>query len=172
MTTTYDCIAATTLGSNTNIVTFTGISQAYTDLILIANAQTTTDGYYEIRVGNGSIDTGTNYSYTNLFGDGTGANTIRDANIARIFTTNSGIQMGATGVNYPLIVHFQNYSNTSTNKTILFRHNSPSGTSIVVAGAGLWRNTSAINQISIQNNFSAANYTAGSTFTIYGIKAE
>jgi len=60
-----------------------------------------------------------------------------------------------------------NYSNTTTNKTVIGRHNGASGP---VASVGLWRNTAAINSIRISNS-SAVNFTIGSTFSLYGIKA-
>ena len=63
-----------------------------------------------------------------------------------------------------------NYSNTTTNKTVLARGNRAS--SGVVAQVGMWGNTSAITSITIDNVDSAsANFVAGSTFTLYGIKA-
>jgi hypothetical protein len=40
MAKTYEPIATTTLGSNTATVDFTGISQAYTDLILVIDDST------------------------------------------------------------------------------------------------------------------------------------
>jgi hypothetical protein len=58
-----------------------------------------------------------------------------------------------------------NYSNSTTYKTILGRSNAAtSGTS---AAVGLWRSTSAINSIEI----GTVSFTAGSTFSLYGIAA-
>ena len=73
-----------------------------------------------------------------------------------------------------LIVHFQNYSNTNTYKTILGRAtqmNSDNNTPATVAQVGLWRSTSAINTIKIKDYSDLYYFYAGSYFTLYGIKA-
>jgi hypothetical protein len=64
-------------------------------------------------------------------------------------------------------VHFMNYSNTTTNKTVLGRSSAASG--FVEAAVGLWRNTSAITSITATTG--GQSYQTGSTFTLYGIKA-
>jgi hypothetical protein len=66
------------------------------------------------------------------------------------------------------ILHINNYSNSTTYKTVLARGNA--ATNLVEAFVGLWRNTNAITSISIicQNS---KNFGSGSTFTLYGIKA-
>ena len=65
------------------------------------------------------------------------------------------------------IVQFQNYSNTTTYKTVLSRGNNASN--LVEAFVGLWRSTSAITAIDIKTQ--SGNFSIGSTFTLYGIKA-
>jgi hypothetical protein len=66
------------------------------------------------------------------------------------------------------IVNFQNYSNSTTNKTVLARNSAPDDA--VEALVGLWRNTAAITSIQFSNN-AGANFATGSTFTLYGIAA-
>jgi hypothetical protein len=65
-----------------------------------------------------------------------------------------------------------NYSNTTTNKTVISRTNVTSGsfpgTETMV---NLWRSTSAINVIELRQSGSGQ-YLSGTTFTLYGIKAE
>ena len=166
MPATYDKIAAHTLPSNATSYTFTGISQAYTDLVLITQSKVTSGSYQNyIRVGNGSIDSGNNYSFTILNGDGASASSLRVANYSYIggyFDYNTS----ADGM--ISITNFQNYSNTTTYKTVLQRgSNANTG---VAATVGLWRSTSAINQIQIYPTASGT-FVAGSTFTLYGIKA-
>jgi hypothetical protein len=60
-----------------------------------------------------------------------------------------------------------NYSNSTTYKTILSRGN-VTGTGIDL-NVSLWRSTAAITNITVTSFTST--YTAGSTFTLYGIKA-
>ena len=61
-----------------------------------------------------------------------------------------------------------NYSNTTTNKTVILRNNYPAVATWAVVG--LWQNTAAINEISLYPE--VASWLSGSTFTLYGIKAE
>ncbi len=67
-----------------------------------------------------------------------------------------------------MIQQYQNYSNTTTYKTVLSRCSNPTGGTLAVAG--LWRSTAAITSITLTPT--AGNWLSGSTFTLYGIKAE
>lgn len=162
MTATYDAIATTTLGTATNTVTFSNISGSFTDLVLIAAGSTTSSGgNLLIRVGNGSVDTGSNYSATRIYGNGSTASSDRLLPEQKFY--------GSTGnfIDSVMVASLMNYSNTTTNKTGLFRLNT---TTFVGANVQLWRSTSAINVIEFYT--SANNFTVGTTFTLYGIKAE
>lgn len=163
MAATYEPIATTTLSGPASSVTFTGISQAYTDLLVVANYYVTlpTNRLSLIQVGNGSIDSGSNYSTTYLGGNGSSPFSGRASNDTAIYGTNHSGSF-TTG-----IVHIQNYTNTSTYKTILTEGGSTGGNT--GASVGLWRNTAAINQFLWMPN--GDNWGSGSMFTIYGIKA-
>ena len=153
---TYTPIATQTLGSS-GTVTFSSIPSTYTDLVLIVNGTfaSSDDGFY-IQLGNGSIDTGTNYSTTYIYGTGSSAASGRESNT-------TGMQLGRAGTsNSTSIISIQNYSNTTTYKTGLGRGNNPS--SLVITPVGLWRSTSAVNILKVN-----ATFNAGSTFTLYGI---
>lgn len=160
---TYSTIATTTLGSTANSYTFTSIPSTYTDIILICAFATDFASSINVNCGSGSIDTGTNFSWTYLRGDGSTASSSRGSNDTRIFSGefNTGNEQGN------LIVHWQNYSNTTTNKTSISRFNSASKTAQTTVG--LWRNTAAINQIRV--TAPGNNLAAGSTLTLYGITA-
>ena len=67
---TYTPIATQTLSSGQSSITFSSISSAYTDLVLIAAIKGTSTIYRQLTV-NG--DNGSNYSMTDLFGDGSSA---------------------------------------------------------------------------------------------------
>lgn len=155
-------IATQTLGSATASVTFSSIAGTYTDLVLIINSNIPSgasgDGYLTF---NG--DNGTNYSYTQMYGNGTTAASNRGTSQTNIraFTAASTAQSTA-------IINILNYANTSTYKTIVGRNNDPSA--VAVAVVGLWRNTAAITSLTLSNQGSA-NFGTGSTFTLYGIKA-
>lgn len=160
MTATYDCIATTTLGSDTGTVTFSSISGTYTDLVLITSAKYTVNASH-IRMRYNS-DTGNNYSNTVIYGDGSSAASSRDSNVSFIAIARAGTEF-ATG-----ITHIQNYSNTTTNKTSLSRGDLAN--SLTIAYVGLYRSTSAITTITLTAD--VGSFTTGSTFTLYGIKSE
>ena len=158
---TYTPIATTTLGSAQSSVTFSSISGSYTDLVLITSAKHTGANDGEINVQyNG--DTGNNYSVTMLYGSGSSAGSIRASNVAYTSADRVNDQSFSAGVTSIL-----NYANTTTYKTLISRGND---TSYAIAYAGLWRSTSAINQIKLTAS-GGTTFTSGSTFTLYGILA-
>ena len=164
MPTTYEPIATTTLSSSAASVTFSSISSSYTDLVLVVNLKGDVAGFApRMRFNN---DSGTNYSWTRLSGNGSAASSAR-------VTNGTSISIGSTANVYTTdgfvgICQIQNYANTTTYKTTLNRgNNATDGTEAIV---GLWRDTSAINRVDVVNT-SSANFTSGSTFTLYGIKA-
>jgi hypothetical protein len=175
MPATYEPIQTISASGSTGVIEFTSISQSYTDLILVSNTYSSTASYGAlvslIGVGNGTIDTGNNYSYTYIRGDGGTATTARVTNAGSFGAIYTGTAQSGSNNWSTCIMQFQNYSNTTTRKTVLWRDNNATGNGVLVdAGVGLWRSNSAINRIKITLNVSQ-NYAVGSTFTIYGIKA-
>jgi len=169
MPSTYTPIATTTLGSSASSVTFSSISGAYTDLVLITSpAITSGNDNLRLQVGNGSVDGGSNYSYTALTGNGSTAVSARASNETTMLTDYNGYMQTTLG-NSNKIINFMNYSNTNTFKTALIRsNNAPTGTDALVT---LWRSTAAINIITLYVAGGAANFAAGSTFSLYGVKS-
>jgi hypothetical protein len=168
-TNTYTALATQTLGTAAASVTFSSIPQGYTDLVLVAQpAISSGNDNMRIRVGNGTVDSGSNYSYTVLTGNGSSAVSARASNETSILTDYNGYMQTTLG-NNTKIINFQNYSNTTTYKTILTRsNNAPTGTDAMVS---LWRSTAAINTMTLSISGGAANFVVGSTFTIYGLLA-
>jgi hypothetical protein len=166
MAATYEPIASTTLGADTADVEFTSLSSAYTDMVVIVAATSTTDTAYVMRV-NG--DTATNYSHTILYGTGSAAGSTRSANINYVYGTYYA-DLSATTPAISMI-QVMSYANANVYKTILVGAAANGGTSNkgVDRIVGLWRSTSAITSM----KFSAASgsFKSGSTFSLYGIKA-
>jgi hypothetical protein len=171
---TYNCIATTTLGSAQSSVTFSSITGSYTDLVLVfSNVKLSSgDSAIDIQVGNGSVDTGSNYSFTIFGARSTSAtpftNRLDNTTLMRsnwytaITTTEAAMSQ----------VHFMNYANTTTFKTVLANSRVQPGSanySGVETIINLWRSTSAINTIKIMPNVNS--FTSGSTFSLYGIAA-
>ena len=155
-TATYSLIESQTLGSATATVTFSSIPGTFTDLILIIRA-TTLSANYNMRF-NG--DTGTNYSYTSLWGNGSSAASYRSSNntVIGLTYTSSGAPMSR--------IQIQDYSNATTYKTVLTRQDD--SVNATGGNVGLWRNTAAITSISI---VSPGTIPSGTTLRLYGIQA-
>jgi hypothetical protein len=167
MTATYDKIATTTLGSNQATVTFSSIPGTYTDLVLITNEKQTATSNRSPALRFNS-DSGSNYSQTGLYGTGSAGGTFRTSNATLIYYGYYGYST-TSNFNFNSIVNINNYSNTAINKTVLSRaSNAQNGVDIIL---GLWRNTTAITSITLTME-TLSDFTTGSTFTLYGIKAE
>jgi hypothetical protein len=162
MASTYEPIATQTLGSAASSITFSSIAGTYTDLRLVYSGKVTVTGK-DVRVQfNG--DTGGNYSYTWLGGNGSSASSGRLANSAYIA---SYALVGSSSSPTTMGIDIMNYSNTTTYKTCLLRNSD--APSEVIAYAGLWRSTAAITSVTMFPN--TDQFATGSTFTLYGIKA-
>ena len=169
MPSTYEKIQSTTLGSSTQFITFSSIAGTYTDLVLVFQATAASANMnFDIRIGNGTVDSGSNYSMTYLLGGSGGAQSNRTSNQDRLRVGNSAFIQSSGGV-FTAISHFMNYSNTTTYKTIISRDGNVNQ-SVVESSVGLWRSTSAIN-IMTMGDFGGATMAAGTTATLYGIKA-
>jgi hypothetical protein len=170
MTSTYEMIATTTLGSSTQTVTLSSIPATYTDLVLVCSIKGDAASMSVVFRVNG--DSGSNYSATYLEGTGSSASSARVSSQTQI-PLSASISYNSTNFGTQIIQAI-NYSNTTTNKTFIQRFNSASGGSFPGTGTsvGLWRSTSAINQLDLISTASGQNFVSGSTFTLYGIKAE
>jgi hypothetical protein len=156
---TYTPIETRTLGSAQADITFSSITGSYTDLVIVANIIRTSGSDLEFQL-NGN--TGSSYSTTFLFGDGSTAQSINTSNAA---AGNAGYSASTNPMT--MIMQLQNYSNATTFKTILVR-NSPAANA-VSALVNLYRSTSAITSIKFYTT--SGNLNTGSTFTLYGIAA-
>jgi len=163
-TNTYVALDKVTVGTATASVTFSSIPATYTDLVIVVNGNesATFDGVL-MQVGNGTIDTGSNYSVTRLRGNGSTASSGRDTSATSM---NIGLVDSASmSIN---IFQFMNYANTTTYKTILSRGNATGN--MLQAAVGLWRSTTAITTIKITAG--GGNWNVGSTFSLYGIASQ
>jgi hypothetical protein len=170
----YESIATVTVGSGgSSTIEFTSISSAYTHLQLRYFERATgsyVGGYVdEIQF---NSDTGSNYSWHELLGDGSTA-------IAAASATQTSMRAGrmpAGGITASVfgttIVDILDYANTNKYKTIrvlgAFDTNSASPNGAIVLGSGNWRSTSAITSIKLTP--AAETFAQYSSFALYGIK--
>jgi hypothetical protein len=167
---TFTLIASNTVGSGgAASITFGSISSTYTDLQLVVSARSST-GIYQtdcnIQVGNGSVDTGSNYKTNELYADGTSvaANSFTTTNIHPPIAG-----AGATASTFGNFqVYFPNYAG-STQKSIscdvVTENNSTSAAARLAAY--LWTGTSAINIITL--TAASGNFVQNTTAYLYGI---
>lgn len=160
MAITHTYITSTTLTSAQSSVTFSSISGSYTDLVLVMAGTATTNLTSQLRF-NGSS---TGYSFTYLNGNGSSASSgySTSTNVVAL----GEFYTGGTNV----IAQINNYSNSTTYKTVLSRGNTPS--SYVQAIVSLWQSTAAVTSIDIYAEVgSGKTFASGCVFTLYGIKA-
>lgn len=168
-TNTYVALDQTTISSATPSITFNSIPDTYTDLVVICYFSASSSNVVtpSLRF-NG--DTTSAYSSTSVYGTGSTTTSVRNA------TTMMYLGDYAAGITThapdPYILHINSYRNTSTYKSVLCRYNQINSSNAEVGiTAGLWRNQNAISSITILSN-GGQNYAVGSTFALYGIRAE
>lgn len=158
MTATYDLIASSVLTVGTGTITFSSIPATYRDLVLVTvtSASINLDEQYRF-----NSDSGTNYNWNQMLGDGTNiiSNTTTSETLFFLGTGNSGLTFHQ--------IQIMDYSATDRHKTFLAREGRGNGFTKAVVGR--WASTSAINSITINNNGGPTNFAVGSTFYLYGI---
>ena len=165
-TNTYVTLDTKTVSTATPSVTFTNIPTTYTDLVMVINGGlSAVNQSFRFQVGNGTLDTGNNYSYTYMAANGS-TNPSGRASTTNGFNVYHLSGQSDANIKNSAILHFQNYSSTTANKTIICRGSSDLETAATVA---LWRGTSAINTIIVGTT--SGNLVAGTTISLYGIKA-
>ena len=174
VTSSYESIATYTVGSGgVASVEFTAIPSGFKHLQLRAIARANYSGtgggienYFQL--GNGSIDTGANYTYHYLLGNGTAASAAGSASRSDGLLSWSSRTSDTAFAGY--VTDILDYADTNKYKTTRSLAGLDSNT---VGGAlqlasGSWRNTAAISTITLIQT-GAQNYKAGCTFTLYGI---
>lgn len=171
MANTYTLISSNVLASSAASVTFSAIPSTYTDLVLRVSARS--DGSAAGRVVI-NADAGTNYSRTQLQGDGSATASVATSNSTSLVITygsNSSTSTANTFNNLEL--YFPNYNSTSARPISSFNVTennaaSSAGNDDIVLTAGLYRGASAITSIKYEH--ASANFVSGSSFYLYGIK--
>lgn len=163
--TAFESIATITVSASTSFVTFTSIPQTYKHLQVRATMRCSAINNMFLRVGNGSIDSGSNYSWHQLFGDG-----------ATPYSNGSGSgTFSYIGYNHntshpnPSIVDLLDYSSTVKTKSFkTIAGTESNGAGYAQLWGGNWRSNSAIDTISFVTG--SGNFDANSSFALYGIK--
>jgi hypothetical protein len=172
----FESIATLTATSGQAFLEFTSIPSIYKHLQIRGIAQDTNTGDDDAVSGNIRFngDTASNYAMHELRGDGTQAAFQGSINYGQPLVYNFQWRASSASNTYGVsILDILDYSSTTKNKVLRYvsgaEGNTGNTNSRVSLGSALWRNTSAINTIRIIP-FTA--FSAGSTFSLYGIKGE
>jgi len=178
----YESIATVTVGSGgASSITFSSIPSTYTHLQIRMLAQTNRGTYggdnFYMRVGASTVDSGTNYSWHNLFGDGSAVGANAGSSASYINVLNGGCLGTTAGSSFgAVVVDLLDYKDTNKYKTTRALGGtddngaSPGGFGLGVGiNSGNWRSTTAIDIITLypMNGSAFTNY---SKFALYGIK--
>ena len=170
-----EAISTTYLEANAANVTFSSIPQTYEHLqlryTLALNA--TVNSYQRLWLGDGSVDTGTNYSNHYMTGhDSTVAASSDTGGTNGIYLGNAVGEIDRSWAAVT-IVDILDYVNTDKNTSVMI--NTWAGglnanADYVYFASGLWDSTAAVDTIKIDNRY-ASNFLRGSEFTLYGLNS-
>jgi len=163
-TATYDKIATTTLGSAASSITFSSIAASWTDLrlVLVDLDSNTSTQFIQF---NG--DTVANYSLTLLAGNGTAASSTALTSQTS-FALGSWFGASTTIPNFSTVDIFS-YTGSTYKTSLVSNSYDANGSGGTYRSVALWRSTAAITSILISR--STGTFNAGTTATLYGIRA-
>jgi hypothetical protein len=170
ITSSYESIATVSVSSAQSTITFSSIASTWTHLQLRGIARNSSGG----SAGNDNIlmrfnsDTGSNYSFHYLFGNGSSASAGGNANQNALLAGKPASGGDSSNVFGAFITDILEYKNTNIYKTIrTLTGIDNNGSGVVFFSSGNWRNTNAITTITLTSD---ADFTSYSSFALYGIK--
>ena len=161
VTSSYESIASVTVGSGGSAnVEFTSIPADYTHLQIRGIGLITSAGGFTFQF---NTDTGSNYSWHQLYGQGSIAQSNSGANQTFMYMAYGS---GSTTAPNAFVTDILDYKNTNKYKTIRsLSGNDLNGSGGVQFWSGNWRSTSAITSIKV-----TASFNQYSQLALYGIK--
>lgn len=173
----YKKLSETTADGTTGTVTFWGINSSYRHLLVTvhgrsSNASTSVE--LRLRLGNGSVDTGSNYNDQVIIAVGAATPTLAEAQGATYIRVGNLPGSSATAsMAGSAEAKILDYAGTTFFKNVIGQNANFTGTTAstgqYAAGGGIWKSTSAVDYVSVL--LSAGNFVSGSKITLYGIPA-
>lgn len=165
----FESIATYSVGSGGAAnVEFTNIPSTYTHLQIRGLLKFAGTGDINVRVGNGSVDTGSNYAYHSLYG--TGSSALALATTSTNYGGYAGYYINTADTFAGFVLDILDYANTNKFKTMRTLEGvDTNGGGIVMFSSSLWQSTSTIDTIRIYSKDSV-NLAQYSHFALYGIK--
>lgn len=168
----YDALAAVTLSASTSSVTFADIPTGYKHLQIRALTRTDRSDTNEFMTVRFNSDTGTNYAYHSLYGNGSsaGAADTGTSTATPWSATTAGGNAGASMFG-AVILDILDYQNTNKYKTLrsLSGTDQNATTGRIYFQSNLWQSTSAITSITVTPTH-GTNFVTYSRFALYGVK--
>ena len=153
-------------------VTFTNIPSTYSHLqirVFARGTETSDTVNVTTRVGNGSIDTNSNYAWHQLYGDGSSTGASAGTTQSFMYMPQVATDLNSASIYGSVIIDILDYANTNKYKTLRgFGGFDANGSGKVFLRSGLWQSTSAINTVRLYPN--SGNWKQYSQFALYGIK--
>lgn len=157
---TYEVIGSITSSGSTSVFDFSSIPSTYTDLVLVYVGTMTgsTNNGIRLRFNN---DSGSNYDITRVYAAAGGQSSDNS-------TTNTFIDIGymIAGTVETFQCYINDYKNTTGKKTMVSHFAAPTNDG-TMQQAATWRDTSAINRVTLDTSI---NHISGTMATLYGIK--
>lgn len=171
----FESIASATGTGSSTTITFSSIPSTYTSLQIrgISKDAVATAGVSDCFIRFNS-DSGNNYAYHNLTGNGTTASAVGVTSQpgGAIYSNLPRSGTGLSNIMGVCIVDIHDYASTTRYKTVRSFSGTDTNnltTQFVAMTSSLWLNTSAITSISIVNA-DGNNFTTTTQFALYGIK--
>ena len=174
ITNSYESIQTITLSGNQNVISFTSIPGTFKHLQVRAiarssEAQPATQAKLQF-----NSDTGQNYAFHALFGDGTSASS--DGYGTGIVNGVTPVlrfpaATAASGLFGVTVIDILDYTNTNKYKTVRSLNGyDANGSGQINLTSGLWTSTSAVTSLQISHQGGSADFVQYSSFALYGIK--
>ena len=162
-------IATVTLNTATATITFSDIPQNYEHLQVRVIARDTGAASIRQIYGRFNSDSGTNYSWHDLEGDGTSVTVYTGTNANKFWCFYYPTPTQTANVFNGGVIDILDYANTNKYKTVRSLGGVDlNGSGEISLSSGSWRSTSAINSITLLAEQTA--FAQYSSFALYGIK--
>jgi hypothetical protein len=169
--TSFESIATVTVGAGGAAnVEFTSIPSTYAHLQIRGIARGTKSNTVAIMNMKLNSDTGTNYAYHLLQGDGASAVASGVANDTFFDWARYPAANATASIFGASVMDILDYANTNKYKTVRYLGNyDANGSGYLEFRSGLWRNTNAITTITL--GWDSGNFAQYSHFALYGIRS-
>ena len=168
----YELISTTILGSNTPSVTFSSLgtySSTYKHLQVRMVTRTVRTEVNDSIISRFNGDTGSNYAWQRLFGNGSSVASGGGTSQTSILTGETSGNTNTTSAFMTTVIDILDPYSTTKNKTIRFLNGGAASFNHIQLGTGLWMTTSSVTSFALEP-LNSANFLTGSRFSLYGIR--